>query len=349
MESKQVPEIVQLPISEQMARLKIWVSGHRELFDKYRGGILYGLSQREFLTPDRQLSPTADLRKYDELVADVRVIRKTFACLYRDGCSAAAEALRTALMDSDPRGKPLPLPFEEELSDKLEPMVLLMFEPEKMFPIMRWYPDSLWQLGGLWDERNHNVPTEETKAIVRMLPSLKKHWEGHRHSVDSIYGDVFAAIAEDILEPFGGMQSWFDVRGLRQHQIASLYTGGTCEAGLRAKHIYVHDAYNGVAFAYLLRGMHQKDVLGRIPRELQGRLATWQFEVDEKTWFGIPNHEVMLIPEAEFPSWQGIYKSFVSKGVSAGHVAVYNPAKVFHSHPDGRARDMKTTLVLDSR
>jgi hypothetical protein len=53
------------------------------------------------------------------------------------------------------------------------------------------------------------------------------------------------------------------------------------------------------------------------------------------------------VPEAELPEWQGLYKSSLSKGVSAGHVAVYNPAKVFEVLPDGQSQYMKSSLVLD--
>jgi hypothetical protein len=346
MSSKQVPEITQLPIPEQMERLKTWVGGHRELFDKYRGGNLYGLSQHQFLVPDRQLSPTADLKEFDRLVGDVRVIRNTFAVLHRDGCSAAAEALLGALVATDRYDRPMPLPFEEELGDKLEPMVLLMFEPEKMLQIMHWYRQGVYfELEALWGRPQENVPSTEIKEITQLLPSLESCWRRKNAIMNS---EVFAAISEDILGPFGGMQPWFDSRGYGS-PVAALYTGGTCQAGIRGKHIYVHDAYNGVAFAYLLRGVRQDEVLSRIPRVLQGRVATWQFEVYEKTWYGIPQHKVMLIPEAEFSSWQGIHKSSVSKGVSAGQVAVYNPAKVFELQPDGRLRDLKATLVLDNR
>ena len=339
----QVPGTKQLPIAEQMERLKQWVDGHRQLFDRYRGGSLYHLSQAQFLSPDRSLSPTANLREFDRLTADVRVINNARAVLYRDGCSAAADALWGALMETDRWERPMSLPFEEELSDKLEPMVLLMFEPAKMFQIMRWYRQSwvYFELEALWGEPQANTPSAETKEIVQLLPSLQSCWRRKNAIMNS---EVFAAIAEDILRPFGGMQPWFDASAFRS-PVAALYAGTTHKLGQG----YDRGSYGGVAFAYLLRGVDQAEVLGRIPRDLQSRVATWQFKVYEKTWFGIPQHKIMLVPEAEFGSWQGIYKSSVSKGVSAGQVAVYNPAKLFASHPDGSARDMESVIILDGR
>ncbi|QQR64855.1 hypothetical protein IPH92_04855 [Candidatus Kaiserbacteria bacterium] len=347
-DSKQVPEIKQLPIAEQMERLETWVRGHFKLFNKYRGGKLNGFGQYEFLQPDRAVSPTADLKCYDQLVGDVRVLRNALAVLHRDGCSTAAEALWDALLYSDRYERPYQLPFENEELDELEPMVLLMFEPVKSFQIMKWYPSSWYQLDRLFGEDTDTVLTDESRAVAQMLPSLKKYWEKRRRSRGPSHGDIFEAIGEDILGPFGGMQEWFDVREYGS-PVAALYTGDTCSAGMGSTHLYAHDAYNGVAFAYLLRNVHQKDVLERIPRALQGSVATWQFEVYKKTWNGVPRHKVMLIPEDEFACWQGIHKSSVSRSISAGYMAVYNPSKVFETTPGGIARDMKSTLVLDNR
>lgn len=176
-DSKQVPEIKQLPIAEQMERLGTWVRGHSKLFNKYRGGKLNGFGQYEFLQPNRAVSPTADLKCYNQLVGEVRVLRNALAVLHRDGCSTAAEALWDALLYSDRYKRPYQLPFENEELDELEPMVLLMFEPVKLFQIMKWYPSSWYQLDRLFGEDTHTVPTDESRTVAQMLPSLKKYWE----------------------------------------------------------------------------------------------------------------------------------------------------------------------------
>lgn len=340
MSSKQVPEIKQLPISEQMKRLEEWVRGHMELFNRYRGC----LHTNHLDEPDFAVSPTADLRQFDQYVGDVRVFRNAVAVLHRDGCNAAVEALQRALHSTDRWERPVKLPFEDDLPTEKQPMVLLMFEPSKMFQIMRWFPNNFMELDALFREGGSNVPSEETKCIARILPSIRKHWERRRRGGFVYQREVFDAIAEDLLGPFGGIQEWFNVCS-SDALVATLYLGGTHEGNVG----YAHTAYEGVAFAYLLRGTHQRDVLARIPRQLQENVATWQFEVYEKTWFGIPHHKVMLIPEVELGSWEGIHKSSLSKGTTAGYVAVYNPTEVFNSLPDGKPRDMKSTLVLDSR
>lgn len=349
MSSKQVPEIKQLPIPEQMKRLEKWVRGHMELFNHYRGCLYTGGLDY----PNRTVSPTADLKQFDRFVGDVRVFRNALSVLHRDGCSAAAEALQSALHSRDRYERRVKLPFEDELPTEMEPMVMLMFEPSKMFSIMRWMSsDNFLQVAALCGEGRGNELTEETEVMARLLPSLKKHWLDRKLYPSSVYqGEVFEAIAEDILGAFGGMQEWFDARKYGSPVVA-LYTSGAATRvsdAPRREHIYVHDAYKGVAFAYLLRNARQQDVLARIPRQLQGKVATWQFEVYEKTWFGIPNHKVMLVPESELSSWQGIHKSSLSKGASAGHVAVYNPTEVFKTLPDGSPRNMETTIVLDNR
>jgi hypothetical protein len=351
MSPKQVPETTQLPIPEQMERLKTWVNGHRKLFELYRsGGPRSGLGNVQLLRPVRSISPTADLRWYDEMVGDARVFRNALAVFHRDGCSVAAEILSGMLHGStDQWERPIKLPYEDELPNELEPMVLLIFEPEKMFPIMQWHRNSFMQLFDLWGERGRrNEVDDETRLIVNMLPSLQKHWEALKYRPLTYGKELFQAIAEDILGPFGGVQEWFDPRHRCPTTAAALYTGEQWKRARTDEHVYAHQAYDGVAFAYLLRNVHQRDVLARIPRNLQGRVATWQFEVYLKSWFGIPEHKIMFIPETELQCWQGIHKSSLSKGVSSGYVAVYKPEKVFQSLPDGQLRDEKSTLVLNN-
>lgn len=345
MSSKQVPEREQLPIAEQMRRLEAWIIAHREVFEKYRGGReLYCFSQFSFITPDPNNSPAAQAKWYKKITGDIGVLRNAQAVFHRDGCSAAAEMLNRALMDTDRWDRPVKLPFEDELPDEKEPMVLLVFDPERMFPIMHWFSqnNNLWQLDALWDEGVRHVQVrEDTRAIVAMLPSLERHFRECQHRRAPYQAEVFRAIGDDVLGVFGGIQNWFDPRDWAI-PVAALYVEGmTRDAGPKA--------YDGVALAYLLRGVEQADVLERIPRSLQGRVATWQFRVYHKTWFGIPSHRLMLIPEDELPIWQGIYKTSVSMGVSAGHVAVYNPDHAFQSLPNGNYRDMKKTPVLNNR
>lgn len=350
MSQKQVPETTQLPIPEQMERLKTWVNGHRKLFELYRsGGPRSGLGNVQLLRPSRSISPTADLRWYDEMVGDARVFRNALAVFHRDGCSAAAEILSGMLHGSrDQWDRPIKLPYEDELPNELEPMVLLIFEPEKMFPIMMWQKNSLFQLNDLWEEKGRRQDVRgETRLIVKMLPSLQRHWEARLYTPYAYAKELFQAIGEDILGQFGGIQEWFDPRGYN-NGIAALYTEATVSAP-SGNHTRAYEVYEGVAFAYLLRGVHQRDVLARIPRNLQSRVATWQFEVYMKSWFGIPEHKIMFIPETELQCWQGIHKSSLSKGVSSGYVAVYKPERVFRALPDGQLRDEKSTLVLKNR
>jgi hypothetical protein len=349
MSSKHVPEIAQLPIEEQMEYLELWVLGHWELFERHRGRNILSGSVEELLTPNLTVSPTADMKAFNELLKDIRVIRKAIAVFHRDGCSAAASILHDALLCTDRWSQPVKLPFEDILPTQKEPMVLLMFNPRVTIPVMEWFRNGTFmELDALWsdNERMTHEPREETRRIAALLPSLHECWAstlGPDYPTDV---EVFRAIAEDVLGPFGGMQDWFDARG---DKVAALYVGSTCSAGMGHQHIFVHDAYDGVAFAYLLRGVHQEDVLSRIPRHLQKDVATWQFEVYEKTWFGIPQHKVMLIPERELSQWQGIYQSSLSMGAAAGYAAVYNPASVFQLLPSGVERDMGNTFVLDNR
>lgn len=345
MSTKQVPEKKQLSIAEQMRRLEAWVIAHRDLFERYRGGReLYRFSQFDFITPDPNDSPTTQLKRFDKITGDIRVLLNAQAVFYRDGCSAAAELLNRALMGTDRWDRPVKLPFEDELPNEKEPMVLLVFDPERMFPIMRWFSqkNNLWQLDALWDEERFTCTQvrEDTRAIVAMLPSLEGHFRECQYRQVPYNAEVFRAIRDDVFGEFGGIQRWFDPRECAV-PVAGLYVHGMSRDA-KPK------SYDGIALAYLLRGIEQAEVLARIPRKLQGRVATWQFWVYYKTWFGIPSHRLMLIPECELPVWQGIYKTSLSMGVSAGHVAVYNPDHAFQSLPDGNHRDMKGTLVLSN-
>lgn len=344
MSSKQVPEKPQLPIRIQMMRLKKWVDDHRELFERYRGGVLNGFGQYKFLKPDTTISPTADQREYNDLVGSVRVLRNSLAVFHRDGCSVAADALWSALLYKDRWERPLKLPFEEDLQTEMEPMVLLMFDPERIFPIMRWYSESssnIWEFEALWEDKGQNTPRDDTREIALLLPSLKKHWEKNRFS-QVLYAEVFKAIAEDVFTPFGDAFN----ACVKEGMVAAMYTVSQHRRSPGGRYTSFHQAYNEVAFAYLLRGVHQRDVLKRIPRQLQSMVATWQFEVYGKTWFGVPRHQITLIPEEELSSWQGICQSSLSKGVAAGHMAVYNPHDAFQSLPDGNKRDASSTLFL---
>ena len=338
MNSQQVPEVRQLPIIEQMRRLKIWVNNHSELFEKYRGGTkLYSFSQFQFITPKTDMSPTANLKWFDKMTGDIRVLLNAQAVLYRNDCPVAAQVLRSALLSTDSQNNPVRLPFEDELPSKKESIVLLMFESAKMIPVMRWLGDNHCQLSGLWEESDNNIPRDDTLSVVNMLPSLKGFWESRFEAEHAVGQEVFQAIDKDILGQFGGVQDWFDAQSYGS-QVTAMYLEDDVS---RRK------SFDGVALAYLLRGVNQAEVLSHIPRALQKLVSTWQFEVYDTTWFGVSHHQIMLIPEEELPHWQGIHQSSLSKGASAGHVAVYQPESVFGYLPNGQSRDMDSTLFLD--
>jgi hypothetical protein len=76
-------------------------------------------------------------------------------------------------------------------------------------------------------------------------------------------------------------------------------------------------------FVYVFFGKNQAEVLSKIDRKLQDRVATWQINVPSYMLNWSPKFAIGFHTEQEHSIWEGRYPALVSKGVSCGYGAFF--------------------------
>lgn len=302
------------PLAEQADILTQKLTGHK-IFARQRGSI-QGFPMTDLLDLDSKSSPTASLREFNRFVSDIRVMRNLVVWLRSHDCRRAAEELVRALSDEEYRIWCEDVPF-----DAMTPGVLLMFEPEEMLPICRWWDssDARTELCKLYLNKGVKNTSPETRSIIRKFPGLTGYNERD---------PLFSGLMKKIIGPFLSKATTtgkceFDRQRMRfVGPNYPLYTG-------KVDNVNQRDGYQGGAFAYFFPNKDQAEVLGWFPRKLQGRLATWQLNVPNRSLRGTVQLRIGLYPESEHALWSKLAPSLVSKGFSAGVGAIFEPKKEF--------------------
>lgn len=322
-DSQYVPgnAVSERPLTEQAEMLERKLTGNR-VFARMRGKVA-GFAMWELLDPTSEASPTRSLKEFDEFVRGVRVMRNLVVWLRWHGYRRAAEEVVRALSDEDYRIWCEEIPF-----DATVPGVLLMFDPEEMLPLCRWWADkeSFWHLHLLdihCRGRDVSFPeiSDEMARLIEKHPFLLDEERKGRTG-------PFAGIRRCLIEPLlsqattEGKEEFHRDRMRFVGRNFPMYTGKTADVNDR-------DNYDQGAFAYFFPQKDQAEVLAWFPREAQKKLSTWQFSVPNQFLRGTVQLVVGLYPEGQHPIWSKLSPSCVSKGFSSGLGAMLSPGNEF--------------------
>lgn len=309
---KQVPgKVEERPLVEQADKLVEKLAGHG-VFARMRGRV-QGFPLWELLDLDSENTPTKSLRLFDAYMADLRVMRHLVVWLRCHGYRHAGEELEHALSDSTYRMWCEDIPIEET-----RVATVLMFDPESIKRISRWWhsKNGQWELPH-W--RNPQPMSAETAEILATYPTLGQEGFWREDALP------FVALRRDIMNPLLGAASPLAQKVFAELSWSGpyfpLYTQGGCKKPTE------RGIYENGAWAYLLTGYDQGEVLSWFPRELQSKLATWQVQVPLCHLRGVAmvHAGIGFYPEAEHPRWKKLSASRASRGVSAGMGVVVAP------------------------
>lgn len=309
---KQVPgKAEERPLVEQADKLVEKLTGH-SVFTRMRGKV-QGFPLWEFLDLDSENTPTKSLRIFDSYMADLRVMRNLVVWLRCHGYRRAGEELQHALSDSKYRMWCEDIPIEET-----RVATVLMFDPEVTMRIYRWWysPNTQWEFPH-W--QNPQPRSAETIHMLASYPTLsqKEFWVNSSLPFITLRRDVVNPLlvaAGPLAQKVFAELSWCGPH-------FPLYVQGGC------KKPNERESYEDGAWAYLLTGYDQGEVLSWFPRELQSKLATWQIQVPLCHLRGVAmvHAGVGFYPEVEHPRWKKLSASRASRGVSAGMGVVIAP------------------------
>lgn len=288
---EQVPEGKKRELSheEQLAYLRAKLVGNRA-FQKCKGQFSYSLDFLAKGIMEESDSPTNFLKRWDEMMAAVRVMLNLFQQLKRDGMSFASGILLNMLSN-----KSVYFPGEHFPEEETEPLTILMLEPEKTMSLIRLLFEMNEEAFRQFCEYERWWLFENKKFVEQKIKdSLAKA------EIESGFKSIINSFSPAVVEFFNG--------GIGFH--------------LRSELDFFDNL--GINFSFGFRS-EQSEVLKHFTREEQRRIATWQIrppkdEVSSPISLGVH-------PEANHSKWQTFYPSFASFGVSHNLGVVVIPSE----------------------
>lgn len=256
--------------------------------------------------------------RFDEYFGRVRVMGNLLAKLRRDKKSLAYDELRRALSIRE-----FVLTHEEVPLSKTTPAVILMLEPAKTFPLIKWMDEaSMFEtrlFAGIslsrspWSAGIAEV-SQLTRDLFKVLPGLL----AYTRKIKEAGGDNGQELREAYQETLKGLPRSFD-GAMPLMTTSTMRLLNTAETGgCGSTFIF--------PLAYLFLGKTQNEVLGLFSREEQDRVTTWQLHIPTlplRYNQMFDNASIWFHPEEEHARWSRDLKSFVSKGVSRGYGAAF--------------------------
>jgi hypothetical protein len=341
---KQVPESNDR--EQQMAELRESLRGHR-VFGKIRGNHNGGLMLAIDHALSQSSSPSDFCRKWDEISGDLRIIGNIMAVLKRDGKTEALEALRKSLLDPN-----YSIPGETIRLEKVVPLTLVMFEPEKTLSMLRWIIKGHWMdLDQMLDNEGGGEGMSLAKEMFSNFPSLREATEKRRERDHYEGWELGFAYQVDIL---------------RKIEVPEHFHPLHLSPGQYNDHLELTPPFPFTKTMEIKSGAEwvqclayfgfwveadQKEALSLFTREQQESIATWQFQIHPDSLSQERGcMEVGLHPENEHNHWSREYAFRSSAGMSHGMGAIFYPPEdyAFQNYNEGDAESQTTIVLSDS-
>jgi hypothetical protein len=245
-------------------------------------------------------------------LGSIRVMAEMLFQLREKGWKAAAYELETALASEY-----YTYAGEMLLDGNTVPATLVMYKPVETLNMLRWiFTNPFSQLNRFIDTSGNGDVSVTTVELYKAFPTLeglsRERWrEGGTEGQE-----LWLAHKTEVLGQFNLLKRGIPM-GLNwsyhEPMMATMERAGG-NSGMSHP------------FAFLVRGLDQRDVLALYPRAVQDMVATWQFHLP-KIYAQVDTTRILvgLHPEQEHPRWTRRYPAFASRGLAYGKGAFVIP------------------------
>lgn len=300
--------VVVLSEEEQLTQLRKTLAGHAA-FRRCRSHF-YTLPALDMLHASKPASPTSILKKFDEGIADRRIMLNMLAVLNRDGHKVAYKELLEALNSSHIiTGESIPL-------EQTESGVLIMLDVEKTMLLSRWMYTSefddahyLVTLGS--GQTGRGQCGSLTPRLLEAFPEFVNIFKERKSHPECLTKSLYPRInnAWDILE-----------KEFRRDQILAIRIDPSKSSG---------PWYGYGSVAIFIKNTTRSEVLRLFSRTEQKTMTSWSFhypKVDSNelrvAWGQRPELWIGIHPENNHAQCAKRWPCYVSTGCSYGYGAV---------------------------